>query len=91
MKQPVSVDVDLVIKAAYVQYLVDREVLETVDIWQHGQVAADLDADGQIIGIELLRIDESTVAQARAFAAKSGLAFPQNLAGNLVASPLSVP
>lgn len=90
MQLPVSVDVDLVIGAAYVQYLVDREVCETVDVWKQGQVAADLDANGAVIGIELLRLDDATIGQARLFAEKSCLAFPHNLAGNMVANSVSV-
>jgi hypothetical protein len=54
-------------------------VAGTIDVWQDGWVAADTDASGAILGIEVLGLDAETLTQARAFAREHGLAFPSNL------------
>lgn len=82
MMQPIGVDVDLEIEAGYVRYLADAQCAGTIDVWHDGQVAADLDASQRVIGIEVLGLDKETLKHAREFAARSGLAFPDDLAGN---------
>jgi hypothetical protein len=85
MTQPVSVDVDLAIRAAYVRYAPGPSV-QTVDVTETGSVAYDVDAAGNVIGIEVLSIQRpEQIAIARAFAEAHELAFPRDLAGNLAA------
>jgi hypothetical protein len=49
--------------------------------------ANKVDAGGTIVGIEILEIQlPGQIAIAREFAAAHGLAFPRDLAGNLVAA-----
>ena len=83
MMGPISVRVDLEVPAAYVKYSKNASV-ETRDIIEGGAVAYDLDDAGEIVGLEVLWIDEpSHVEAARAFAAQHDLAFPRDLRGNL--------
>jgi hypothetical protein len=49
-------------------------------------VTAGIGPRGQVIGIELLDLEASTLNAARDYAATHGLGFPQNLPGVLVAS-----
>ncbi len=49
-------------------------------------VNVDFDQEGSVLGIELIGVDEASVATAREFAESHGLAFPRDLAGNLVAA-----
>jgi hypothetical protein len=49
-------------------------------------VTAGIGPRGQVIGIELLDLEITTLAAAREYAAAHGLGFPQNLPGVLVAS-----
>lgn len=76
MKHLIKIDVDREAGAEYVQYLGDAEVAGTLDVWHDGQVAADLDCDEQVIGIEVLGFDDETLAHAPEFAHKRGLGFP---------------
>jgi uncharacterized protein YuzE len=86
MTEPISVRVDLKIPAAYVKYRVGTSV-ETRDIIDGGTVAYDLNESGEIIGVEILGIDQSIhVETARQFAHDHRLAFPRDLGGNLVAA-----
>jgi hypothetical protein len=70
MRNPISVSLDLEAGAGYVEYLVDGEIVETLDVWRDGVVAADLDAAGNVVGIELLAFDVMAIDAARTFAAK---------------------
>jgi len=79
MKEPVSVAVDRT--AGYVSYAADRKIASTVDILSDGVAAADLDASGNVVGIEVLDFDAATLEAARAYAETRGLAFPNDLAG----------
>jgi hypothetical protein len=49
-------------------------------------VTAGIGPRGQVIGIELLGLEATTLTAARDYAAAHGLGFPQNLPGLLVAS-----
>lgn len=80
MIQPLDVRVDLTVGAGYVTYA-KGTVTETIDVWEDGWVAADVDADNRIIGIEVLDLDAETLENARAFATSRGLAFPAHLEG----------
>lgn len=85
MMKPASIRVDLKAEAAYVKYT-DEGIVNTVDVWEDGQVAADIAANGAIVGIELLGFDAETLARAREYAKTNGLGFPVDLAGVLVAA-----
>jgi uncharacterized protein YuzE len=81
MTQPIKTSIDHEIGAAYVSY---REIApgeatrtERVDF----DVRVDYNAAGDLLGIELLAVDEPAVALARDFAAKHDLAFPRDLSG----------
>jgi len=86
MTQPIHVRVDLAAHAAYIKYAPGPSV-STVDLNDTGSVAYDVDAEGTIVGIEVLEIQvPEQIALARKFADEHGLAFPRDLAGNLVAA-----
>lgn len=82
LNAPINVKVDLEANAGYVQYS-SGSVARTVDVWDDGQVAADVDADGKVLGIEVLAFDEETLSRARSYAHERGLAFPAHLEGVL--------
>ena len=75
MINPETVEVDREVEAAYVRYA-KGVVAETVDVWEEGTVAADVDAAGNVLGIEVLGFDDETLWHARAFAQEHDLAFP---------------
>jgi uncharacterized protein YuzE len=86
MNQPVNVNIDLEVRAAYVEYAPGPSV-ETIDLTETGSVAYDVDASGKIIGIEVLEIQHpGQIEIARAFAETHDLAFPRDLSGALVAA-----
>jgi len=64
--------------AGYVHYI-DAPIVETIDVRADCAVAADLDADGQVVGIEYLSFDLDVLASAKAFAASRDLEFPSAL------------
>jgi uncharacterized protein YuzE len=78
MTRPIAVKVDLEVKAGYVTYS-DSKVAETRDVWEEGTVAADLDSEGCIIGIEVLGLDSETLSHARKYAEQNDLVFPPML------------
>lgn len=80
MRMPTAIEVDLEDRVGYVYYVTEPKVSETVDVWRDGQVAADLDVSGNILGIEVLGLDDETLRHAREFASKRGLGFPVKLA-----------
>jgi len=80
MIQPMGVRVDLTIDAGYVTYA-NGTVAETIEVWEEGRVAADVDHDDRVIGIEVLGLDPETLDHARSFATSRGLAFPAHLEG----------
>lgn len=82
MKKPRALDIDFEAGAGYIRYA-DGEVAGTIDVWEDGQVAADVDAADEVLGIEILGFDDETLAHARRFAHGRGLAFPVNLRGVL--------
>ena len=65
MQRPIEVSADLDVGAGYVMYLADREVAGTLDIWHDGQVAADLDDEQNVIGIEVLGFDDEQLGTPR--------------------------
>lgn len=75
MTNPQTVEIDSESEAAYVCYS-KADVAETVEVWEDGTVAADLDAWGKVIGIEVLSFDDETLLRARTYAEDHGLAFP---------------
>jgi len=78
MTKPIGVEVDLEAECGYVVYS-SSKVAETRDIWEEGTVAADLDAEGGIIGIEVLGLDSETLSHAREYAEQNDLVFPPML------------
>lgn len=76
MRQPIEVKVDRVNALGYVRYIADREVAGTLVVWDDGWVAADVDDDGEVLGIEVVGLDSETLSRARAFAESRGLHFP---------------
>lgn len=85
MRMPISVKVDLEQRLGYVYYAKEPKVAETIDAWQGGRVAVDVDDCGDVVGIEVLALDHETLEHAKAYAAEHGLAFPVDLAGTLAA------
>ena len=87
VKMPIAVELDLEARAAYVRYStapVDR----TIAVLPSAIVAADLDRDGDVVGIELLRIDDAAVVfLAKHFAAQRELAFPPHVDGRSLEGP----
>jgi uncharacterized protein YuzE len=78
MMKPIGVEVDFEAKAGYVSYS-DSDVAETREVWEEGIVAADLDAEGGIVGIEMLGLDSETISHARRYAENHDLVFPAML------------
>lgn len=78
MTKPIGVRVDLEAKCGYVVYS-SRKVAETRDVWEEGTVAANLDSEGGIIGIEVLGLDSETLSRARKYAEQNDLVFPPML------------
>ena len=78
MTKPIEVRVDLESECGYVAYST-RKIAETRDLWEEGTVAADLDSDGGIVGLEVLELDRETLAHAREYAEENDLAFPAML------------
>jgi len=79
VKKPTQIRIDVQSDAGYVRYT-DEPIVNTIDVWKHGQVAADIDAQGEVVGIELLGFDAPTIANAVKFATDRGLLFPSHLA-----------
>lgn len=75
---PIDVRIDDAAGAGYITYA-KGEVAETVEVWEEGTVAADVDASGKILGIEVLGFDEEVLSRARAFASENDLIFPVRL------------
>ena len=84
MSNPISVEVDLEAGVGYIEYVSGGEVAGTEDVWGDGTVAADLDDDGAVLGIEILAFDAETIGHAKRYAAARGLTFPTHLAEALV-------
>ncbi len=85
MTKPIHVRVDLEVGAAYVKYAAGPSV-STIDLAENGSVAYDVNAAGEIMGIDVLAIHlPEQIAIAQKFAAEHELAFPRDLAGTLAA------
>ncbi len=78
MMHPIDVEIDEEAGAGYVRYS-KGDVAETVEVWEEGTVAADVDSRGNILGIEVLGFDEEILSHARAFASENDLVFPERL------------
>jgi uncharacterized protein YuzE len=77
VRRPVSVRVDLEVDVAYVGYrrLADEEHIARSERISE-DVVVDYDAAGEIVGLELLGLDELALKPAREFASRRDLAFP---------------
>lgn len=75
---PIDIEIDDEAGAGYVRYASGR-VAETLEVWEQGTVAADVDSHGSILGIEVLRFDDETLRVARSYASENGLDFPARL------------
>jgi hypothetical protein len=82
--QYIGLNVDLEAQAGYVRYrsLPDGEHARSKRISE--DVVADYRENGELLGVELLALDDEAIAQARDFAAKHDLAFPRNLGAAIV-------
>ena len=82
----IGLNVDFEAQAGYVRYrsLPDGERARSTRISE--DVVADYRENGELLGVELLALDDRAMAQARDFAAKHGLAFPRDFSGALVSS-----
>lgn len=70
--------------AGYIRYLDDKPA-ETVDLMKSCSVAADVNADRGVIGIEILDIaSPEQILVAKRFAREHNLGFPRDLTGTLV-------
>lgn len=78
MIHPLDIAIDEEADAGYVRYA-NAVVAETVEVYEEGTVAADLDAGGNVIGIELLGFTDDILASARAYASDHDLVFPAEL------------
>ena len=78
MTKPIGVEVDLEAESGYVAYS-SNKVAETREVWEEGTVAADLDSEGSVIGIEVLGLDSETLSHARKYAEDNDLVFPAML------------
>lgn len=78
MINAIGVEVDLESMSGYVTYSA-RKIAETRDVWGKGTVAADLDSDGGVVGIEVLELGPKTLANARKYAEDHQLVFPAML------------
>ncbi len=76
MIHPQGVEIDSESEAGYVCYS-KTDIAETVEVWEEGTVAADLDSNGNVVGIEVLSFDDETLSQARAYAREHDLVFPE--------------
>ena len=74
----IEVRVDLESESGYVAYSANK-VAETREVWEDGFVAADLDSNGSVIGIEMLGLDSETLSHARKYAEEHDLVFPAML------------
>jgi len=78
MMHPIDVEIDDEAGAGYIRYA-EGNIAETVEVWEEGAVAADVDSSGNILGIEVLGFDEELLSHARVFAAENDLIFPARL------------
>ena len=84
MNSPIEVKVDLEANASYVRYrrlLPGEHVASSVEVDGDGAVVADVDADGGLIGIEVLGFDSETLDAAQSYARERLVRFPRNLVG----------
>jgi uncharacterized protein YuzE len=70
--------------AGYIRYRND-EAAETIDLMASCSVAADVNEDREVIGIEILDVaSPGQLEAAHRFARERGLGFPRDLTGALV-------
>lgn len=68
--------------SAYIRYRIGKSVAgPTIEVGSEGsEVLADVDASGNIIGIEIVDVAiPENVARARAFAVEHALSFPRDI------------
>ncbi|HXP94422.1 MAG TPA: DUF2283 domain-containing protein [Candidatus Binatia bacterium] len=83
MKCPLTVEIDFEAPAAYIYYQ-EPDSAKLVETARLGlEVAADLDANGDVIGLELWGFDEEAISTAEEFAHSKGCSFPRNLGAAL--------
>jgi uncharacterized protein YuzE len=81
MKQPLETTIDHEVGAAYVAYapIGPGDVARTERV--NHDVHADFDSSGALLGIEVLALDDAALSVACDYAAKIGVAFPDQLSG----------
>lgn len=79
MTKPVSLSLDFTNGVGYVRYRDPRanEQVSGARLGDHVDVVVDRDPTGGIVGIELLGLDDETLAIADGFAQQNGLGFPR--------------
>ena len=78
--------------SAYIRYRIDERVAgPTVEVGGEGsEVLADVNADDQVIGIEIVDVAvPESIERARAFARERGLPFPRDLVAAARASAVA--
>jgi uncharacterized protein YuzE len=78
MTRPTAVEWSDEVDVLYIRYA-DGDVARTVAIDADGELLADLAADGSVLGIECLMIDESLRADLGAFAEGHSLQLPPDV------------
>jgi uncharacterized protein YuzE len=84
LKQFIGLRCDLAVHAGYIRYRSVPEGEHANSKRVSEDVVADYGANGQLLGIELLALDDAAMSQARSFAAANDLAFPRDLGGALI-------
>ena len=84
MTKYIGLKVDLAVQAGYVRYRAVPAGQRARSKRVSEDIVADYSEAGDVLGVELLALDESAMKQARAFAAKLDLAFPRDLSGALI-------
>ena len=79
MKEPIRITLEAEKPhAAYVYYTREKWAESTSVLEDGGIVEVDLDVNGEVIGIEMIGIDDDIVAAAKAYADSRDLRFPTN-------------
>ena len=75
MKEPIEITVDSRRKYAYVVY---KQACcdQGIELSDDGEIVAELDGDGAVIGIEVENFDSEKLSRARTFAQTKNLLFP---------------
>ncbi len=76
MREPIQIEDNG--HAGYVHYS-RAKIVSTIDVRPDCAVAADVDADGEIVGIEFLSFDAEILECARVYAESRDLRFPMDI------------